>query len=70
MIHRILSWDWKEQPDLDQLREALREVSGGTVHLHEVDTGSDQFAVVLTDREWSDDEVQLGYDRWFRGESS
>ncbi len=50
MTHRILSWNWRGQPDLERLATALREVSGGAVHLHEVDTGSDEYAIILSDR--------------------
>lgn len=39
-----LSWDWREQPDLDELTRILARHN---VHLHQVDTGSDQYAVVI-----------------------
>ncbi len=50
MTYRIVSWDWQQQPDLEDLTKALREVSGGLVHLHQVDTGSDEYAIILSDR--------------------
>ncbi len=49
-MFRVVSWDWREQPDLDRLATALREVSGGTVHLHQVDTGGQEYAIILSDR--------------------
>jgi hypothetical protein len=47
---RVLSWDWRQQPDLDRLAQILLEISDGRVHLHQVDTGSDEYAIVLSDR--------------------
>lgn len=44
---RVLTWDWRQQPDLADLAAAIRDLSGGTVLLHEVATGSDESAVVL-----------------------
>lgn len=44
---RILTWDWRGQIDLADLARVLTEVSNGTVHLTEVDTGDDQYAIVL-----------------------
>jgi len=43
-----LSWDWREQPNLAELARALTDVSNGTVHLTEVATGDDQYAIVLS----------------------
>ncbi len=63
MTYRILSWDWREQPDLDELAKALREVSGGSVHLHQVETGSDQYAIILSDRALRPNEVDTYWER-------
>jgi hypothetical protein len=41
----VLSWDWREQPDLDALTRILRDLAG--LHLHHVDTGSDEYAIVI-----------------------
>ncbi len=46
----MLSWDWRGQPDLDHLARILLDVSAGTVHLHQVQTGTDDYAIVLADR--------------------
>jgi len=43
----LLTWDWREQPDLADLARALTDVSNGTVYLTEVATGDDQYAIVL-----------------------
>lgn len=57
MTIRTMSWDYREQPDLGTLDEILAEVSGGRIHLHQVDTGSDQYAIVVADRELTAAEV-------------
>lgn len=41
----VLSWDWRGQPDLDALTRILRDLGG--LHLHVVDTGADDYAIVL-----------------------
>jgi len=61
----ILSWDWREQPDLDELAKAVLEMSGGTVHIHAVETHSDQYAIVLADTELDDAVVAETYRRWY-----
>lgn len=45
----ILSWDWKGQPDLVWLARIIADLSGSAVHLAEVVTGSDEYAIVLSD---------------------
>jgi hypothetical protein len=59
----LLTWDWRGQPDLDELARILLEVSAGTVHLHQVDTGGDEYAIVLADRALSDREALDVYER-------
>jgi hypothetical protein len=59
----MLSWDWKEQPDLDRLARQIRLLSLGTVHLHQVDTDSDQFAIVLATTELDPAGVKDVYER-------
>jgi hypothetical protein len=45
----MLSWDWKEQPDLDTLGRVITTMSNGTVHLHQVDDGTDNITILLSD---------------------
>lgn len=59
MTSRILTWDYREQPDLDALGEAIRTLSRGAVDLRAVpETGSDQYAVVVADHPLSGDQAQ------------
>jgi hypothetical protein len=43
----VLSWDWRAQPDLDALDRAVRAASDGLVGVTQVDTGGDQYAIVV-----------------------
>lgn len=62
MTSTVLSWDWRAQPDLQQLARDLLRVSGGTVHLAEVDTGGDEYAIVLSSSPLSNAEAQAVYE--------
>lgn len=45
----ILTWDPKTGPNLDQLAQVVADLSGGTIHLAQADTGNpDKHAVVLS----------------------
>ncbi len=57
----VLSWDWRGQPDLDRLARIVHDVSGGLVHLQQVDTGSDEYAIVVADRPLSPAEADSHY---------
>lgn len=45
---RVPTWDWRGQPDLKELARAIRDLSGGTVSLCEVSSGTDDYAIVLS----------------------
>lgn len=45
---RFLTWDYREQPDLDDLAAAVWEISNGRVHIANVETRSDQYAIVVS----------------------
>lgn len=62
----ILSWDWAEQPDMDDLAEAIRDLFGG--HLYKVNTGSDDYAIVLSRTALDDDAVAEAWRRRWEGE--
>lgn len=66
---RIFTWDWKESPDLDDIGRAVTEISGGTVFITNVDTGSDQFAVVVSATELTAAQATEAFNReWYREE--
>jgi len=60
---RVLIWAWREQLPLDQLARALHDLTGAAVGLHEVDTGSDQYAIVLTTKPMTAGQAKAVYDR-------
>lgn len=57
----VVAWDWKDQMPLDDLKDAL---SRGYIHLSEVDTKGDWYAIALS-RETLDEETAEGaFLRW------
>lgn len=70
MTTRILAWDWKEQPDFDELRKILTELSHGQIHVAEPDTRSDQFALVFSTEEITQADADEAYRRRWDGEDS
>ena len=61
----VVTWDWKEQPDLDELDRAVWMASGGFARVHPIDTGSDEFAIVVADHRVTADEADAAYrGRW------
>jgi len=45
----VVTWDWREQPDMNAIALAVYGMSGGAVFMSPVDTGSDQYAWVISD---------------------
>lgn len=61
----VLSWDWCEQPDLIRLAAILRHLSNDQVRMRQVRTGSDEYAIVLSDAPLTDAEAMAAYEkRW------
>ncbi len=58
-IH-VLTWDWKEQLDLDDLAKL---VNGKKVYLYPVETHSDMFALVIAPTPLNRGEVNLAFQR-------
>lgn len=52
----VLSWDWREQPDMEALQRALNAIAG--LHVEDIDTGSDQFAIVISAQDRSREEFE------------
>jgi hypothetical protein len=57
----VLSWDWKEQIDLDDLDDAVRAASAGVARVHQIDTQSDQFAIVVADHRVTPEEADAAW---------
>ncbi len=61
----ILTWDYRQQPDWERLAQLVRDLSGGTVHLHHVeDTGSQDYALVVSTAALGDEQATDLYHRW------
>lgn len=65
----IVSWDHREQIPFDRLAEALSDLTNGTLHLHEAETESDQYALVIADGPLSQREANEIYRIWWRVEN-
>lgn len=65
----VLSWDWCGQPDLADLARILHDVSGGTVHLREINTGSDEYAVVIAATDLDEATAQAVYERRYESDT-
>jgi hypothetical protein len=65
-----VSWDWKEQPLIDVTEQCINELLVGgakEIRLAEVDTSSDDYGLVISDRRLP--ESQLA-DAWQQYEDS
>ncbi|MEU7978335.1 hypothetical protein AB0B63_07355 [Micromonospora sp. NPDC049081] len=60
----VITWDWRQQPDLNHLAQAINHLSGGTLHLRAANTGSDEYAIVIADTDLDDATTQATYRRW------
>lgn len=60
---RLLVWDYRQQPDLDQLAAAVAAASGGTCRITVVDTVGDEYALVVGPRVLAPDEAYAVYER-------
>lgn len=64
----VLSWDYREQPDMDHLALVLSELTDNLIHVYQPDTGSDQYAVVITTGPVDAAAVRQAFNRWMSGE--
>lgn len=62
-VTRVLTWDYRQQPDIDALTEGIRDLSGGRLYLHQVDTGGDEYAVVLSTADLTDAGARVVWER-------
>jgi len=67
--YKYMTWDWKEYLDLDELSKVLHQLSEGGINLYQVETGSDQYAIVISRGELNEEQVaQINYDYWHKDE--
>jgi hypothetical protein len=61
----VISWDWRGRPDTDELRRILEAVSGGTVTCRTAETGSDEYAIVVSAGPLDEAEATKVFDWWW-----
>ena len=44
----LVTWDWKESPDMMEIGRIVTRLSGGKVFITEIDTGSDQVGIFVS----------------------
>lgn len=57
----VVTWDFREQPDMQAIAAALTRLFGDGVHIAWPETGSDQYAVVLSDRPFTAEQAAAAY---------
>jgi len=60
----LLTWDHRDQPDLDELAGLLRDLTGGKVRLGIAVTGDDQYAILLSVEGADLFSASVAYDRF------
>jgi Tfp pilus assembly PilM family ATPase len=63
----VMSWDWKEDIDFDQLDRLVANLSNCRVRVFAVDTESDQIAIVVAagdEQEVAEVDCQAVYEHW------
>lgn len=71
MTINIVSWDWRGQPDIDAIDRHVYNLScvGLPVRVQNIeDTGSDQYAITIADRELTVAEQQEAWQKWEEGD--
>lgn len=72
MIVHIVSWDHREQPDIEEIDRHVRQITadyGRVVRIQSVeDTGCDQYAITIADRELTVAEQQEAWAKWWEGD--
>lgn len=60
----VITWDFREQPDLDHLARLVHDLSGGRVHLHHPATGTDDYALIVSTTALDDTAATTLYREW------
>jgi hypothetical protein len=58
----VISWDWKDSLSVVQLQKALLKM-GASLYVQEVDTGGDEYAIVLSDSPITKEEADVVYEK-------
>lgn len=63
----VMSWDWKEDIDIEQLDRLVANLSNCRVRVFAVDTESDQIAIVVAagdEQDVAEVDVRAVYEHW------
>lgn len=60
LIYTVFEWDWKDQPDWDEIGNYIR-TNRFIPYFHEVETGSDSYAVMVASEDLTTDLVKHYY---------
>lgn len=69
-----MSWDWRGQPDLDQLDRIVANMTStsrhdlGMLRVHKVDTGADEYGIVVAHGDVTQDQANGIWHAWWRSE--
>ena len=65
----VMSWDWRQQPDMAFLAGPVHSLPDGRVNITEVDTDSDEYAIVISDGPLDRAQAREAWRRKWEGES-
>lgn len=54
-------WDWKDQPNWQEIMLSIRELDGKTIYFTNADTGADEYSVIISDRKITPVEAKKYY---------
>lgn len=66
-----MSWDYRQQPNLDELDRIVANMSASNermIRIHQVDTGGDDYGIVVTDQDLTKAQVNERWDAWWRSD--
>jgi hypothetical protein len=63
-----MTWDWREQPDVEWLAAIIFDLSEGKLHVSAPETGCDEHALVISTVPLDADGAEDAFRRWWVSE--
>ncbi len=63
MIVHVMTWDWKEQVDIDDLAKIVSDLTNGKIHIVSIDTDSDTMGLAISDEPLTQEMARYAFDR-------
>ncbi len=60
-----MTWDCGQQPDLDLLAAHIHDLTGGALRLYQVDTGGNEYAIVVATAPLTATQAAAVFDWWW-----